>query len=283
MKEISLEELKKIELNLLKQFRDICEKEGFCYSLWAGTLLGAVRHGGFIPWDDDVDVCMPLPDYKRFIEYCKNNKTKFKLVSKETTPGYGYMFGKICDPNTIIEEEHTNASNINMGVYVDIFPIYGLGHSLKAAKVRFLIGALVNYLLVAKNWKHFFRNENHSAFRELIRYLFYKISRVLSMKKLINLIDFIFCSDTEYYENSSIVASITQGLNFNFIYDKSDFCEFAKTDFEKEKFSAVKNFDYFLKSFYGNYMKLPPIEEQIAHHSFKAFNRNSLSDSGEIL
>ena len=70
MKEIFLDELKKIELTILEEIDKICREQNIRYSLCGGTMLGAIRHGGFIPWDDDIDICMPRPDYNRFVEYC---------------------------------------------------------------------------------------------------------------------------------------------------------------------------------------------------------------------
>ena len=90
MKELSLDEIKTIELEILKEIHQICEKENIRYSLCGGTLLGAVRHGGFIPWDDDIDIIMPRKDYEAFIDYCKTHAPNFNLLCVETNKKYGY-------------------------------------------------------------------------------------------------------------------------------------------------------------------------------------------------
>ena len=122
-KAIELDQLKKIELGILQEVHNVCIEQGLRYSLAGGTLLGAVRHGGFIPWDDDIDIMMPRPDYNKLIEYCMNNETPFRLVSTETEKGYGYIFAKAVDQKTFIIEQNGNRGNADMGVYVDIFPI----------------------------------------------------------------------------------------------------------------------------------------------------------------
>ena len=81
MRELSLDEIKNIELNLVQQFHDICQEQGLRYSLAYGTLLGAVRHKGFIPWDDDVDIIMPRPDYMKFLDYCLSHDIQFGIAA----------------------------------------------------------------------------------------------------------------------------------------------------------------------------------------------------------
>ncbi len=185
-KEITLEEMKGIELNILKQIHELCISQGFRYFLIGGTLLGAVRHKGFIPWDDDIDIGMPRSDYERFIEYCSSNEVPFKLVCNKTDPNYGYLFAKAVDRNTVLIEENANKDGAELGIYVDIFPIDGLGNTFDEAinslnKTRFN-----RELLVAANWKKFFRSKTRPIYQEPIRLAFFLMSRMCSFKKLIN-------------------------------------------------------------------------------------------------
>ena len=94
MKEVTFVELKEIEKQILFQFDDYCRAHSLRYSLGGGTLLGAVRHGGFIPWDDDVDVMMPRPDYDRFLDICKEQEPPFDVISHESDPDYYHLFSK---------------------------------------------------------------------------------------------------------------------------------------------------------------------------------------------
>ena len=107
MRKIDSNELKEIEYKVLCDFDDVCKEIGLPYSLAYGTLLGAVRHKGFIPWDDDIDVMMLREDYEKFLEYCLTHETKFDLLSYKTCEWYNYPFAKLSARGTVIEEENS--------------------------------------------------------------------------------------------------------------------------------------------------------------------------------
>lgn len=125
-KDIQLEEMKQIELRVLKQIRAICEEQGWRYFLVGGTLLGAVRHKGFIPWDDDIDIGMPRADYEKFIDYCISHDVPFKVMCNRSENKYGYLYAKAMAPDTVLLEESSNRYNVEQGIFVDIFPVDGL-------------------------------------------------------------------------------------------------------------------------------------------------------------
>ena len=158
MEKLSLEELKKVELDILIWFADICEQEKLNYTLSYGTLLGAVRHKGFIPWDDDIDVAMPRPDYEKFIEYCNTHETHYKLIDIHNDKGYNYLFAKVYDPNTTIVEKYANRFKANYGVYIDIFPVDGFGDDLDYALKFYNQYKFKKSILAASQWRKFFVN-----------------------------------------------------------------------------------------------------------------------------
>ena len=160
MKKLTLEEIKEIELATLKQLCQLCEEQGLRCFLVGGTLLGAVRHGGFIPWDDDIDVGMPRDDYERFIDYCLTHEVPFQVLCNRSNPKYGYLFAKVMNKETILQELVGNRYSIEMGVNIDVFPIDGLGNTYDEAisvmnKTRFF-----RELLVAANWRKYCRSKS---------------------------------------------------------------------------------------------------------------------------
>lgn len=126
MKEIDITELKRIQVDILKHVDEFCREKGIKYSLYAGTLLGAVRHRGFIPWDDDIDIMMKRSDYERFFkEYSKEDHSNYQAQEFRFDTNYHYPFGKVTDTRTILREEVLDPYE-NLGVYIDVFPIENL-------------------------------------------------------------------------------------------------------------------------------------------------------------
>lgn len=122
MKKITIEEAKKIELDILSYIDDFCKKNNIEYFINYGTLIGAVRHKGFIPWDDDIDISMTRENYDKFIEYYKNDKSKYKLLALETNKHYFNNFAKIVDSTTRIDNTRIYKSYPS-GIFIDIFPM----------------------------------------------------------------------------------------------------------------------------------------------------------------
>lgn len=271
MRQIDLAELKEIELNLLKEIHEICRKESIKYSICGGTLLGAVRHRGFIPWDDDIDIFMPRPDYNKFIKYCCMNKTPFKLVSTETEPGYGYLFAKVVDSNTEIVEIDANRGGAKMGVYVDVFPIDGLGASYKEAKQQFAKTAFKREMLVAYNWKRFFKSKTHSMIYEPLRLLMFVLSRGVKPSNLIQKIQKDFTP--ERFTESKYAGAVCGAYRLKEILPTEVYSIYDTISFEGYDFMCIKDKESYLTSIYGDYMKLPPVEKRAAHHSFLAYHK----------
>lgn len=270
MVELSLNEIQKIELNMLCWFHKICEEHNWRYSLGGGTLLGAIRHKGFIPWDDDVDVMMPRPDYDLFSEYCTNNNIPFIFLSYKTVKEYDGLFAKIWDPGTIIIEE-TSSRKYDLGVYIDIFPIDGLGNSEKEAIKIYNKTELKRELLVASSWKKYFRSKTHGIMIEPIRLGMFIFSRLINKRKLIKEIDFINLSYS--FEECSYAGCVCGSYRKQEIMPKSTFDNYIYVTFEGELLKAIKYYHEYLEKHYGNYMQLPPESKQVTHHSYKAFRK----------
>ena len=120
---IDLEQQKKIQFEILKEVRDFCDNNNLTYFLGGGTLLGAIRHKGYIPWDDDIDIMMPREDYEKLLtEFNKTCDNQYKLLSYKNTEDYYYLFAKVINTKTILVEDNYKKIK-DLGIYIDVFPI----------------------------------------------------------------------------------------------------------------------------------------------------------------
>ena len=127
MKQINIEEIRKLQISILLYVHEFCKKNNIRYSLSGGTLLGAVRHKGYIPWDDDIDIMMPRPDYERFVnEFNENRKdVEYKVICSYNDSQFFQPFAKVVNTKTFLKETYKRPV-AQMGVYIDVFPIDGL-------------------------------------------------------------------------------------------------------------------------------------------------------------
>ena len=147
MRELKDDEFKKIELGALEKLDSICTKNGFCYYLAFGTLLGAIRHQGFIPWDDDVDVWMPRKDYDQFVKYCKRHQesiSPYRINHFSNNKNYCMSMARFYDSRTLVVEEHVRPCNL--GVFIDVYPLDGCGNSKKEALSIFMRNKNLRFL-----------------------------------------------------------------------------------------------------------------------------------------
>lgn len=248
MKEITLEERKKVQLQMLIEIDAFCRKHSIRYSLAYGTLIGAIRHKGFIPWDDDVDIMMPLPDMLRFKEIFKSETMCYCDV--DTDKKYQYAFSRIANTQTFNKEGVIAKS---YGICIDLYPVLGMPKTIEEID-SFFIEAKKE---LARRMK-FIKWKNRIVSHLPISYIpfFNKAMRRYR--------DFLF----QYPYNGTTFFFTNGGeLEMRNIHNFDLFEEIIEVPFERYKFLSIARYDEFLRRFYGDYMQLPPEEQRVPYHT----------------
>lgn len=247
---VSLHDHKQALLVILKEFDRVCKVLGISYMLFAGSMLGAVRHQGFIPWDDDLDVLMLRKDYDRFMQEAGRvlDLEKFYL-QKEFSEHWPMFFSKLRMNNTAcIEKYHPKDSKIHQGIYIDIFPCDNAAKTKFGRKIQFYASKVV----IAKSLDR----------RGYITYsrrkkIFIGLCKLLPMKPFWRL-----AINGRY--NSKLVHSFFGAASkyIKNVYPREYIAETVNTSFEDGIYPISKHYDGLLKIIYGDYMRLPPPEER---------------------
>ena len=237
---------------VMQEIHSICEKNNIRYSMIGGTLLGAIRHKGFIPWDDDIDIAIPYHDYLKFknIVFSMHHEwLEFNLAGK--TPQYFIPFIKAYDSRTTLIEEYTENPK---GIFIDIFPISYVGNTMEEALKEFRYHKFLSALLKRKGYKF-----STGKARELILKI---LSSIIPQKFLIKKIE-----DHYYLLNSSKKQYISDmDGSIKGIVPSNLFNDYILYNFDEYKFYGIRNADEYLRLVFGDYMKLPPLEKRIPHH-----------------
>lgn len=263
MNEQEQEKLKKIELDLLILFKDVCEKENLHYFLTGGTLLGAVRHKGFIPWDDDIDVAMPRKDFDRFVEIAKNYLPgEIFLQTRDTDPEVPYNYAKLRDSKTTFIESSVKNLYINHGVFIDVFPMDFFPESKIHMQLTILMLSLIKIRI-----RPLYTIDEKSKHNRIVETGLKMISMALSLvypsyKSAIDAQDKMARS----VKHSSLIGNYFGAWGIREIVPANWFDDSVDIEFEGIKFKAPIGWDEYLTHIYGNYMELPPIEKRVGHH-----------------
>ncbi len=259
---ITPSEQKKILLELLKEFDSFCQKNNIRYYLIGGTLLGAVRHSGFIPWDDDVDVCMFREDYDRFLAEYKPSGEKYTLKSLELDKKYLYPFAKLVDNETILIESKNDKNGL--GVYLDIFPIDNCpGNKIEDAYKNI---DKINIFRWLRNFKIIEFSKKRSLLKNIVLALGKIICFPISRRRIAELIA-KKASANKNIKCQFVGELVNTAYGYGEVYDRCHFGEGSKLSFEGYEFMVPIDYDYILTSMYGDYMKLPPIEKRVSNHN----------------
>ena len=258
-----IREIQQMELGIMEYIHEACQKIGVKYFLAYGSLIGAVRHKGFIPWDDDMDICMLREDYEKLQDYLiANPDERYEVMSYKNNLNYVYPFMKVQDNHTYLLEEDVRIDS-NMGIYVDIFPVDGYEND---ANFKNKMTKLIKKRqLSCYTFKGI--TNTKSVLNSLIRYISVIIFYFTNTNKYVAQIEELAKSRkvSDYEEVDYLIYK-----DMNKPVWRREWLEQVTTGtFEGKKFTIPKKYHEILTSDYGDYMQLPPVEQRVSHHDFK--------------
>ncbi len=261
---LEIEQLKKRELEILHAFTSFCEANKLRYFMFGGSLLGAIRHKGFIPWDDDIDVCMPRDDYNKLSNMAGTEMgPDYFIQTHKTDPEYLLPFIKIRDNKSVFLELSVLNSNINHGIFLDIFPLNSVPESrLK----RFFYNLKIYRYNIPIN-KKFNLHEKESILKRFFKFLIAMPYNHLSIPELTKKRE-EFVIRHQYAKSKYLACGL---FSFKLVFNKTDFSSGIEWSFENMNVLVPVNWDNVLKTHYGNYMELPPVEKRITNHPVADF------------
>lgn len=252
----TLDKLHQVHLEILDEFNRICKKNKLTYFLIGGTYIGALRHKGFIPWDDDVDIGMPRSDYEKFISISKKElDNKYFLDCFETNPDYFFPFAKLKKNNTIFDEEVSHHLNNHKGIYIDIFPIDNVKDNNLGLRIRAILAKAISDTMAYKYKVKKLSKAIHPVISTCFL-IFPKKTLMKMQKKIVT-----YCHD----DNSKYMCDIAFGYGVQKeLIERSHVLPTRELPFENKKYSCMYD-DTFLKNIYGNYMEIPPVDKRKSH------------------
>ena len=266
---IPLRAIQNGEFGILKYIKDVCDQNGLKYYLAYGTLIGAVRHHGFIPWDDDVDIHMPRGDYRKFVEIVTNNPHPFyRLIARETSPKFTLALAKVIDNRTNLRQISPWREKVPLGIYVDIFILDGAGDSWEEACQTYETA-----YSIYSHWRWAVRKvfvpgrSRKKTLRQWIKHIFPE--KVRGVRYWINKLDSF--SMQKAYNDCRFVAAMAAGTPeaSRNVWERAWFGEGTNIFFNGESVRAPDNWDAVLRPEYGDYMEFPPPEKQKPHHNYE--------------
>jgi len=276
VKKLSFRETQLAAYEVLKKIAEICDQNGWRYFLAYGSLIGAIRHNGIIPWDDDIDILMPRPDYDKLRKYFNNNAKQLvplKLFDPEFTKNYPHMISRVSDMRYKVV--FNNEKDYGIGAFVDIYPLDGVGNNYSNACQLVNKTKVLASLCFLTSRKGFAKDNTISKTKMLLKIPAYVWANFKGNRHYINKLSEF--SKVYKYEESKYVACLMwpagrkNGKNRD-VFKKEVF-RVMKHKFEDKEFNIPEGYDKFLKTMYGNYMVPPDKAGKKTNHNYKVYHR----------
>ena len=260
-KKLDIDEIKEVELGVMDYIHNICREKGINYSLAYGSLLGAVRHRGFIPWDDDLDIALKRDQYDKLYQaILEDNNSIYKVVSWGNDSRYPYPFYRVYDSRTVYENNYIQ-NDIELGICVDVFPFDDYKDVNKEITKLDMYRRLSVYTLYG------IRNKE-AGIKNIVRYLMlvaFRLTRVKTWNKKLN-----DCSKVPV--NSEYIDYLMESKKYSTKIDAKALDQVVEFKFEDRVYNIPTDYDHILTTIYGaDYMEIPPIEKRIQHDDFVAY------------
>lgn len=277
-KDLSLDEYKELLsvlhkhiLKIAVEIKRICDENNLQYFLVGGSLLGAIRHQGFIPWDDDMDIGLFRDDYEKFLRLCRTELgPEFHLVSTQDEEHYGLPFAKILLKNTVFLEKGAPNYSCGNGIYVDVFPVDKIPDSVYERKMHNAESAFFRYALLKKNGYRDSNPQMTMKKRVVITYA-NAVSREHLIKRMDQVATHFNKRDTQYYYNTG--SAYKYGKEVFPVESLTG--ELPEYLFEAVLFKGPKEPEKILEMLYGDYMSLPPEDKRYNRHGIVAIDFDS--------
>lgn len=253
-----LRQIQLTQLEMLVEVDRICRKCGIRYNIIAGTLLGAIRHGGYIPWDDDADVALLRPEYEKFREACKTELDggRFYFQDHRNTKGYRWGYGKLRRKNTLFLREYQEHMPYRQGIFIDIFPLDGVPDNYFLRSIKNFECFCVRKIL----WSRVGKISEKIFWKRQVYKMLDKIPEHIVFRHYHNMIHQANIKKTQMVRILMFPTPNSEWGYFRCWYENS-----ADTLFEGKVFQGIKDYDSYLCFKFGDYMELPPVNKRKAH------------------
>lgn len=268
---LTLDEIHRVTLDVLKKIQEICKAHQITYFVAYGSLIGAVRHKGFIPWDDDFDIMMLRPDYDRFCAICNesiNGHGDYALMNPDNNKDYPFNISRFCDLRYRMVRDD-NEPDAGMGIFIDIYPLDGMGNSIAFMEkvMEPLRDICFRFLSLAVSEKAFVKH--HGLIKKMVRFPIWALTHLLGKHFFYKCCNWI----ASFYslEKSKYIGCVVWDQLI--YYPKEYFKKTIPILFEGLEVTIPQEYDKVLRVVYGDYMELPPAEQRHPTHAYKIYKR----------